>query len=236
MRGNKIRAVFVTGTDTGVGKTVLTGLLARYLMEKGYDVISQKWIQTGGQGFPQDIGTHLRLMKRNRRHVEKDTSRIAPYVFRFPASPHLAASMENRRIYPGRIKRDFRSLSKRHDFVIVEGIGGALVPFSKKQFVIDIAKELRLPVLIVAQNKLGSINHTLLTVEAVRKRKIPILGIVFNSSRDRGNNIILKDNPCIIKSLTGERILGMLPWSQDKDALYRAFIPMGDRIVRCITR
>ncbi len=235
---SKLKSVFVTGTDTEVGKTVLTGLLGRYISEKGYKVVTQKWIQTGSADFPDDIDTHLKLMKLTRADIEECMPLVCPYVFEYASSPHLAAKLERRKISAAQIKNSFRALSQRFDCVIVEGIGGALVPFNNKAMVIDIAAQLNLPVLIIAGNKLGAINHTLLTIEAIRYRRMKTLGIIFNgfqqsevpSRYEKGDKIILEDNPKIIKALTGERILGNLPWLKDQDLLYKAFIPIGEEI------
>lgn len=226
----RARAVFVTGIDTGVGKTVVCGLLARYLSDKGCRVITQKWVQTGSAGFPKDIDIHLRLMGRSRRQISDYLSYAAPYNFKFASSPHLAARLQKKRINPARIKSSFRLLSKEFDFVIVEGTGGALVPLDEKTLVIDMAEELNLPVLIVAKNRLGAINHTLLTIEAVRARHMKILGIIFNSSYRNENKVILNDNPKIIRALADEAILGNLSWLKDRDSLYKAFLPIGQRI------
>lgn len=226
-----MKAVFVTGTDTEVGKTVVCGLLGRHLLDAGYKVITQKWIQTGSADFPVDIAVHLKLMNRTKRDLKSYLPYVAPYIFKFASSPHLAAALEKRKISTAKIKRSFNILSKKFDFVIVEGIGGALVPFNRKNLVIDIAKELDLPVVIVAQNRLGAINHTLLTIEAIKARDMKILGIVFNGRRAKGNDIILQDNPKIIKALSGEKILGSLPWLQDKDFLYKAFVPIGRKVL-----
>jgi len=207
-----MRAVFITGTDTGVGKTTVTGLLGRFLLDNGHRAITQKWIQTGSDKFPEDIARQ-------------------PYTFKFPASPHLAARLERKTISKARIKKSFLFLKGRFDFVIVEGIGGALVPFNKKGLVIDIAKELDIPVLLVVANRLGCINHTLLTIEAIKRRGMKIVGIVFNNNQSgERENIISKDNPRIIKALTGEKILGVLPYCKNETVLYRSFIPIGKRI------
>ncbi|MFH0948767.1 MAG: dethiobiotin synthase [Elusimicrobiota bacterium] len=208
-----MKAIFVTGTDTNVGKTIVTGLLARYFLDKGYRVITQKWIETGAKIFSTDIETN-----------------VAPYIFKFAASPHLASDMEKRKIDANKIKKSFNILSKQFDFVIVEGTGGLLVPYNKNKLIIDIAVELNLPVLVVAANKLGAINHTLLTVEAIRARNIKMLGIVFNNTDKNENKIVIKDNPQIISKLTGEEVLGILPWQKNKGLLYKAFIPIADRI------
>ena len=226
-----MKAVFVTGTDTEVGKTVVCGLLARHLLDKGCNAVTQKWIQTGSRGFPEDIGVHLKLMGKTKADIKKYLSYIAPYMFRLPASAHLAAASQEKSISAAKIKNCFKKLAEDFDFVVVEGIGGALVPFNKKRLVIDIAVELGLPVIIVAKNKLGAINHTLLTIEAVRARGLKILGIIFNGQAVKEDKTVLEDNPKIIKALAGERILGNLPWSKDKDLLYRAFAPIVNKLL-----
>ncbi len=207
-----MKALFVTGTDTGVGKTIVCGLLGRFLSNNGYRVIIQKWIQTGSNNSLKNVNIC--------------------YTFKYPASPHLAAGLEKRRINAGKIKKSFKFLKKEFDFVIVEGIGGALVPFNKKRFVIDIAKELYLPVLIVVANKLGAINHTLLTIEAVKKRNMKIMGVIFNNRYKSTGKIISEDNAKIVKALSGEKILDILPYSKDKNQLYKAFLPIGGKILR----
>ena len=231
-----MKAVFITGTDTGVGKTIVCGLLARYLLGKSCNVITQKWIQTGTKGFPPDITTHLKLMGRTKADIKEHLPDIIPYKFQLPASAHLAAAAEKKRISSSKIKNCFKRLSDNFDFVIVEGIGGALVPFNRKELVIDIAKELNLPVIIVAKNKLGTINHTLLTIEAIKKRGLKLLGIIFNSDSEKENKSILEDNPKIIKALTGETILGKLPWLDDKNLLHEAFKPTGKKIFGLIKK
>lgn len=223
-------AVFITGTDTGAGKTAVTGCLARYLLEKGYSVITQKWIQAGGNTFSRsDIAVHLKIMGRKARAIKKELPYVLPYMFKHASSPHLASKIENKKIDPNRIIKSFKALCGRFDFVIVEGVGGALVPFTDKRLVIDIVKELDMPAVIVAGNKLGAVNHTLLTIEALRARKIRILGIVFNNM-GRGDRMILEDNPRIIKDLTGQTIFGTLPWEPSYNKLYKKFTPIGERI------
>jgi len=224
-----MKGIFVTGTDTGVGKSIISGLLARYLQDKGYKVITQKWVQTGSR-VSTDINVHLRIMGAAKGSVNNYAHCVCPYIFRLPASPHLAAKAENNKISIAKIKKCFKILASKFDFVIVEGIGGALVPVDEKHLVIDIAKELGLPALVVAQNKLGVINHALMTIEVLRRRKIKILGVIFNNCR-RQNKLVLKDNPEIIKSITQQKILGCLPWNKRMDLLYKKFIPLAQKII-----
>ncbi len=186
-----MRAVFIAGTDTGVGKTFVTKRLYAYLKSKGRAVAIQKWIETG-------------LGKAGGRCDLK-----RPYVFKTACSPHLSSRLERRCIDKNKIKKSFRELSRCFDFVIVEGIGGVLVPFNESEFVIDIVRELRLPVILVAENKLGAINHTLMSLEALDKRRIKMIGVIFNN-RKKGDARVLKDNPRIVKALSGCNVLGVL--------------------------
>lgn len=231
-----MNGIFVTGTDTGVGKTIVTGCLARYLSERGRRVITQKWIHTGcASDFPLDMRIHLKLMGVKSERMKKYLVCMSPYRFKTACSPHLSCRMENRRINKNKIVNSFQLLSKQFEFVIVEGIGGALVPFSRKHLVIDIVEKLDLPVLIVAANKLGAINHALLTIEALNFRKIKILGIVFNNIKGE-SRYILEDNPRIIKGLTKQEIFGVLPWQDSYEKIYKGFIPIGERIWKVVGR
>jgi dethiobiotin synthetase len=225
-------ALFITGTDTEVGKTLVTGLLARLLTEKGIKTITQKWVQTGCTGVSKDIAMHMKLMAGDAKRMEKYLSDMAPYVLEFPSSPHLAASLEKRHIDAGRIEDSFRRLAEDFDFVLVEGTGGVMVPLNDEEMIVDIVKRLRLKVLVVAENRLGAINQTLLTVEALKERNLKIAGIVFNRVSEKGHEIVLKDNIRIVESLTGEKVLGELHYSGDMQELYRKFLPIGEQIFK----
>ena len=224
-----MRGIFIAGTDTGVGKSVVTGFLAKYLRAKGYKVVTQKWVQTGSR-VCADINLHLRIMGLSKSGIKNYLKHICPYVFKLPASPHLAAKAENKKIDISRIKKSFKLLASKFDFVIVEGVGGALVPLSQKRLVIDIATELGLPALVVAQNKLGAINHALMTIEALKQRKMKILGILFSNCQGQ-NKLVLKDNPDIVRKITGEKILGVLPRNNNIKSLYKKFLPIARKII-----
>ncbi len=227
-----MKGIFVTGTDTGVGKTIVTGLLADLLSNQGYNCITQKWVETGSKSFSKDIKSHFKLMKKNEKCFLPHLSFIAPYVFKFSSSPHLAAGLENKIIRIDKIEKSYKYLAGKFEFVIVEGAGGVLVPINKKTFLIDIVKKLRLGVVVVAGNKLGAINHTLLTIEALKLRKIKILGIVFNNFLKGEDDLILKDNIKIIKELSKENVLGVLPFTKDIEVLYNRFKPIGKKILK----
>lgn len=230
-----MKGIFIAGTDTGVGKSIVTGCLGRFLLKRGYDVITQKWVQTGSgaNSFSPDVKLHLEIMGRKKSEIKEYLAQVAPYVFRQACSPHLACESENKKIERRKIIKSFKLLSDKFDFVLAEGSGGLLVPFNRRHFLIDIAKELDLAVLLVAQNKLGAVNHTLLAVEALRQRKMKLLGIVFNNP-GRENSRILKDNPRIIRGLSKERTFGVLPWRKTRDNLYAGFIPIAQKIEKAL--
>lgn len=223
-----MKAIFVAGTDTNIGKTIVTGCLARYILENGRSVITQKWVQTGAK-ISSDIKIHYKIMAHDIGKIKKFFPLVSPYIFNSSFSPHLASRMENKKININKIKESFHALAKKFDYVIVEGVGGLLVPFNEKKLLIDIVKDLNLEVLLVAENKLGAINHTLLSVEALKSRRIKILGIVFNNIKEK-NKQILKDNPSIIKILSRQKILGILPKLTNYKCLYANFIPIGKQI------
>ncbi|MFA5097890.1 MAG: dethiobiotin synthase [Candidatus Margulisiibacteriota bacterium] len=207
-----MKAVFICGTDTAVGKTYFTGKIYNELLDKGINAVTQKWVQTGSKGFSPDIAQHLKMAGKTKRAVKDIIDLVNPYSFKHASSPHLAARLEKKKIDVQKIKTSFKKLSKMFDHVIVEGVGGALVPLNKKTLVIDVVKELGLPAVIVAANRLGTVNQTLMTVEALKKRKIKILGIVFNNMQEDQDPKILKDNPLIISELAGVPVLGTLPY------------------------
>lgn len=197
-------ALFVAGTDTGVGKTVVTGLLGRTLRQAGCRVTTQKWVQTGED---LDIATHRRLIE------EQGTidPRRQPCRFTLPASPHLAAAAEKRRIDPARIESSLRALEKQFDLVLVEGAGGLLVPYSRRLLQIDLVAQFELPVLLVAANRLGAINQTLLSLEALAARKLRVVGVVFNQTDIEENAAITADNPKSVAGFSSASVLGILP-------------------------
>ena len=231
------KSIFITGTDTGVGKTIISGLLARFLWEKDAKVITQKWIQTGSSAFSEDIATHLELMKMDKKEIEQHVPDIAPYVLKFPASPHLAAEIENISIDTEKIKNSFYKLKGEFDFVLVEGSGGLNVPVNDKTLIVDIVEEVSLPVIVVVPNRLGAINQTLLTVDALKQKGIPIVGIIFNRlSSYSGDEVVLADNRRIIEKISAVEVLGELTYSEDMDALYEAFKPIASKVMEKIKK
>ncbi|WP_300829440.1 dethiobiotin synthase [uncultured Rikenella sp.] len=180
---------FVSGIDTDAGKSYATGLLARRLAEEqGVRVITQKFVQTGNTGLSEDIELHRRLMGIPLQEVDLDGT-TAPLIYRFPASPHLAAALEGRAVETARIDASTERLRGLYDIVLVEGAGGLAVPLApfpaaaergREYLTMDYVAERRLPLLFVTSAKLGSLNHTLLSFEACRARGIEVAGVLWN--------------------------------------------------------
>lgn len=225
-----MKGIFVTGTGTGVGKTVVCGLLAGFLQAQGMRVATQKWVETGAGDGPPDIDVHRRLMGRPGPVPEALLPDRCPYRFSLPASPHLASAREGLRVDPAVIEAAYRRLEASHDVVLVEGAGGFLVPLTERLLTGDLVARIGLPVLVVVRNRLGCVNDALLTAEAVRRRGVPLLGLVFNRLPAEGDAMpeeVFSDNPGIVAKNAGAPVLGELPPLSDPALGAEAFAAVG---------
>ncbi|WP_430814798.1 dethiobiotin synthase [Carboxylicivirga sp. RSCT41] len=170
---------FITAIDTDAGKTFVTGLLAKYLKDKGQDVISMKLSQTGCDTVSEDIEVHRRLMGIDLLPEDK-AGLTCPYVFKFPASPHLAAEMEGTQISEEKLDRSVYELEQLYQTVLLEGVGGLMVPVNHDLMLVDYVQKHNFKVILVTSGRLGSINHTLLTLEVMKSRNIPLYGVIYN--------------------------------------------------------
>lgn len=179
-------AYLVSGIDTDAGKSYATGILARMLLSQGVRTITQKFIQTGNTDVSEDIELHRRLMGIPMQGVDLERT-TCPVIYKFPASPHLAAALEGARVDTSVITAATAKLRESYDIVLVEGAGGLMVPLSPfdplhkphEYLTIDYVAEQRLPLLFVTSAKLGSLNHTLLSFEACRSRGIEIAAVLW---------------------------------------------------------
>jgi dethiobiotin synthetase len=224
--------LLITATDTAAGKSVVCGQLTAFMTETGWDVTTQKWVQTGSGRPAEDMEVHRRMAPAAGRHDPKGLR--CPYCFPLPASPHLAAAEDGASIEIEELERAFRRLDERHDAVLVEGVGGALVPLTEEVLVADLAARLGLAAVVVVPNVLGCINHSLLTAEALRSRDIPLLGFIFNTLPGRGaRDEVARDNPRIVTEVAGSPLLGELPALDEPMEPSESFEPIGRA---CISR
>lgn len=174
---------FISGIDTDAGKSYVTGWLAREYMGRRLSVATQKFIQTGNSLYSEDIELHRAVMGTGLLPEDTDHT-TAPVIFSYPASAQLAARIDNREIDLSAIDRSTEILASRYDVVLVEGAGGLMVPVTDDFLTIDYVTTRHLPLMLVTNGVLGSINHTILSLEAIASRGIELKALVYNEHFD----------------------------------------------------
>lgn len=203
----------ITGTDTDIGKTVVTAGIASVLNEAGNKVCVYKPLQSGclTSHTNELIAPDLAFVNLISPKVTTKTS----YKFIEPVAPSLAAEINNVQVDINKIKSEYENLAKLHEYVILEGAGGLMTPIYESFTYRDLAKFLNLPILIVARPDLGTINHTLLTIEAAKNLNIEILGVIISKYPVGTDDLAIKTAPLIINKISGIKILGLLPKIQN---------------------
>ncbi|SCW41308.1 dethiobiotin synthetase [Paenibacillus tianmuensis] len=205
------RGLFVTGTDTGVGKTVITAAIAAALRSEGRNVGVWKPVQSGAL-LGKGITDAERLLRGT--DISDRPEQVAPFTFAAPLAPALAAKQAGVTMTTAGLLAAGEPLAERYDALLIEGAGGAAVPLTSDTLVADFIAELGVPALIVARCGLGTVNHTLLTAALLRQRGIPVAGVVMNevdpaTSRDDPSTAA---NAELIERYGGLRVLGRFPW------------------------
>lgn len=189
-------AVFMTGIDTDAGKTYATASYARMLENMGFGVVTQKFIQTGCVGTSEDIEKHRELLGTG--ELPEDREHLtAPVIFTYPASAQLAARIDGREIDTAVIEKCTAELLQRYDRVLIEGAGGLLVPLTDTYMAADYVQEHNLPVVLTTNGRLGSINHTLLSLEEIRRRGLELRAVIYNEYYD-SDRMIAEDTKAFI--------------------------------------
>jgi len=212
------RSFFITGTDTGVGKTVVGAGLARLLVEKGLKVGVMKPIETGivlnlsdsNAVSCESMLSDGEFLARSAR-IEERRETIVPFTYAEPLAPLVAARRTLRSVDLDVIKESWRYLSSKYDLVIVEGAGGLSVPIKESYDMASLALDLGLPILIVARPSLGTLNHTFLTVHYARSRGLEILGVIISGYNKETTDVAELTNPAMIEELCGENVIGIVP-------------------------
>ncbi len=190
--------LFITGTDTGVGKTTFSALLAKFLKEKGINVGYFKPVETGCQPKCHDVNMLSEI-------TGQPLDEMIVYRFKNPLSPLAASYIEDKKVEIGKLVDRFNQLKDKYDVLLVEGAGGILVPITEGKNKIytyrDFLSILKIPVVIVARAGLGTINHTALTSEALKN--FQIAGLAFNFDKDYKNDVSVKNNIGVVKKMTG---------------------------------
>jgi dethiobiotin synthetase len=222
-----LKAIFVTGTDTGVGKTLVSAGLARLLLNRGISVGVFKPIASGGT-----VSEDGKLLQTAARLPHSAYHGIVPFHYKQPLAPWVASWKEGK-IDLAKIEKAYQKAKASCDFLIVEGVGGVQVPITEDFFVSDWMIKWKLPVLVVVRAGLGTINHTLLTLEALQKRKIKVIGVLVNGYTGKG--IAEQTNVKALKKLLKVPVYGPLKYNpryrKDLDLLAKDVAKLGLPII-----
>jgi len=206
-----MKGFFFTGTDTGVGKTLIAGAIARALSLQGRRVGVMKPFESGCRRDGAAVVPADALFLRNMVSSLDDLALICPYAFERPLAPGIAARSEHVTINIEKVQKIFKQLSAHYDVMLVEGAGGLMVPISEEHLIVDVIRLLKLPLIIVARTALGTINHTLLTVRAAQRAGIRVCGIILNKvspEQDEAEDT----NPEVIRKFSNVPLLGQVPY------------------------
>ena len=218
------KGVFITGTDTGVGKTMIAAGILRALMRKGIKAGAMKPIETGcirtgdrGQ-ITDDLIPPDALFLREIAGMDDPVNVVAPVRFAHPLAPMVASELEGKPVNLDTLFHSFATLAQKYEFLVVEGAGGLMVPIkmrngSSTYYMADLIKELDLPAVIVARAGLGTLNHTLLTVMHALEGGIEVRGVFINSAEPAGNTLAEQTNPDVLKRLCPVPVLGVVPYN-----------------------
>ena len=201
------RIYYISGIDTDAGKSYCTGWLAQQLRRTGLNIITQKLVQTGNTGSSEDIDLHRRLMGQPVFPEDKE-GLTAPEIYSYPCSPHLAVRIDKRPIDLKKIDRATDELARRYDVVLVECAGGLMVPLTDELLTIDHIASRHCPLILVTSGKLGSINHTLLSFEAIQKRSIPLHTVLYNLYPEVDDTTIRDDTMHYLQQYVEEHFPG----------------------------
>jgi dethiobiotin synthase len=213
------RGLFITGTGTGVGKTIVAAGLLRWLRAAGRDAVPMKPVQTGcgeRDGALTVPDLDFSLAAAGLTPSADELGRMCPFRYAPACSPHLAGRMAERYADVGAIVRAAEGLGTAHELIVAEGAGGVMVPLNEVETMLDLMRALGWPVVVVAGLELGTINHTLLTVRALREAGLHVPGVIFNEALgpgvERSDEYIRADNPPTIVQFSGVESLGVVPW------------------------
>ncbi len=206
-----LKSLFITGTDTDVGKTYITAGLAVVLRKMNVDVGVMKPFAAGSAQKKGYKSEDIEILSRAANACDPENL-VNPQFFPIPASPYTAWKKLKTKPKISTILSSFKKLSKLHDVLLVEGMGGIMTPILKDYYITNLIKEMKIPTVIVTRSKVGTVNHTIMTVKMCEKYKIPVKGIIINNF---DNGYAVKDLTRDLKNLTGVPVLGSIPFIKD---------------------
>jgi dethiobiotin synthetase len=214
-----VKGIFITGTDTGIGKTTVAAGLASAMYRKGTDIGVMKPFATAEKIFSYKYKSEDSALLARAAKIKDPDEEINPFFYSIPTAPFVAAKItKEKAVNLSAAKSIYDRLASKHDFMIVEGIGGIMVPLTKKESVADFVRLLNLSTIIVASSRIGTINQVLLTVKACRDYGLDILGIIINGM-PREPSIVEKRIVDIIQEVSSVAVLCVIPFSSVMDII-----------------
>ncbi len=227
----QVNGVFITGTDTDCGKTIISGGIARALLHKGFNVGVMKPFATWGDPR-REPGGRQRWISEDALHLRQAAATsdsldlINPICFKAAMAPWPAARLEKKNIDLDRVMVAYKELCRRHSFLVVEGVGGLLVPLKRDFFVSDLIVRMKLAAIVVAHPDLGTLNHTLLTVRELKRNGIPLAGVIINNYK--GKTRAEQTNPAVLRKILDRKVM-VIPHKP-------AFVSEFDTLARLLTK
>jgi dethiobiotin synthetase len=210
-----MKVIFVTGTDTGIGKTVISSAISAFFsLRKQMNVGVMKPFECGLSKTDKDLLPWDAICLREASGSNDDLNTISPYTLEAPVAPEVAAMLEHVNIDINMVDKIYHSLAKSHDLLVIEGAGGVLVPIKENFFFADLIQKWNAPTLIVSRLGLGTINHTLLTNHLLKERGIKVLGVILNNTDGLGD-LPAQTNPDILRKYLDVPVLGIFPHVKD---------------------
>ena len=235
-----MNGIFVTATDTEVGKTIVAGQIAAAVRSLGYDVGVMKPFASGCACKKNMVTGEEKLISEDAELLAKlsgstdPLEEIAPLCFREPLAPMPAAEIENKAVNLDLVRQAWTGLSSRHDFMVVEGIGGLMVPITPGYYLLNVIVEFGLPALVVTRTGLGTLNHTILTVNTLRTNGIQVAGIVMNECESGEHGPAEKTNPGILEKCLDLPAIYTIPHLQDPLQPHPVFLTIAEHLLEGI--
>ena len=220
--------LIVVGTDTEIGKTVITGLIAHWFTQIGISVTTQKWVQTGAD-TSDDLNVHDQYAPDMTVFPEEVR---CPYRFNSPVSPHFASALAQDTISLNKVKTAFYALAKQVELLICETSGGILVPYSQNERQLDLVDQLAVPVVVVAPNQLGVLNQAMLTVERLQQHKHHVVGVILSQRCLDVDVDLMRNNEATLSHWLSAPVLGTVPYCVDDVLKKESFQLIGAQLKR----
>ncbi|MEJ2685178.1 MAG: dethiobiotin synthase [Candidatus Sulfobium sp.] len=211
------RGFFVTGTDTGVGKTIIAGAVVEVLKSLGFHTGVMKPVESGCTRRGNSLVPNDAMLLKRITHADDPISDISPSLFESPLAPMAAAEIEKKVVDLGNIKKVFARMSRKYEALVIEGVGGLMVPLKKDYYALDLARDFGFPVIVTARPGLGTINHTLLTVNTAISEGLIVAGVVINYRHPPLNDLAEETNLTLLPRILPASIAGVFPYIGNPD-------------------